>query len=148
MRERPFYRLNNMKQIILSTICILFFGYNLFAEMPTIIGYGEFNDKPYRDNIYNWLVAKSSNCTNKLIIETGNYTVVPGSASAYYAIRVLMHYPLAKLSERTEVKMKIQNVRDNVKTTKLKMGIYSSNNDGIPGICQPDIIDEWILKGY
>lgn len=132
-----------MKKIffILFLSCIV-----CYAEMPTIIGVGIFSDKTYRDNIYNYLVGKSSNCINRLVIKKEDYEIDLGTGTAYYIIKIQMHYLLSKLTDRKEVKQKILNIKNDNRTIGLEIGIYESNNDGVPGLCKPDRIKQWIKK--
>lgn len=122
----------------------LFFITIAYAEMPTIIGEGAWSNKAYRDNIYDWLVAHSTNAIREVNIIAEDWDV--NTDTPTYRIKIYINYPISKIGDRNAIKTKIINIRADVRTLFLHIGIYNSHNDNDPGLCQPDIINTWITK--
>lgn len=133
---------------MIKIILLLFLCQIGYAVMSTVRGTIDCNDKNFRDTVYDFIVAKSSNCVNTyyMYVTKKDYDVAVGTTSAHYEVRFNTNFPLLQKNIWKALKTKVKNLIANGKINKIKVEIFDSHNDMIPGTCIPDFIEERIKK--
>lgn len=65
---------------------------------------------------------------------------------AIYGLRFRLHFSAINQALRNRIKNKVKQVKDDIRTLYMKIKIYKSYSNGIPGACQPAVIEEIVEK--
>lgn len=127
-----------MKKLILL---LLFLTIRLNAEMPTVRGYVDFRTEALQNTFYNILDSNKVKCIQNAVAYKINF-----STKSIYRVGFYMNFDLQYIADRNLIKQSTSTFKLNSNVAGYKFEVWESNNDGIPGQCQPDFIRELLIK--
>jgi len=110
-----------------------------FAIMPTIRGFIDFDTKSVRDVYYTVASSYTSYCVSEKVLTKND---VEFATSTYHY--TLNFYFNMDTSNRRNIMENAVKVLSNSHIIKAYIEVWDSNNDGVPGLCQPDVF----LRSY